>query len=89
MYNTRNNISSHIANELFEQRNTLHRSQTDQLTLLINLRCLGPTIWNIITPDITNSGNTEEFTRRIKCWVPQNCPCTICLNYFHHVECVN
>ena len=99
LYKTRNNISSHIMNELFEQRNIIynHRSQTDFTTGPIStvnyglksLRYLGPKIWNIIPPDIRKSGNIEEFTRKIKCWTPKNCPCTLCLNHIHHVGYVN
>ena len=64
-------------NELFEQRNILYnrRSQTDFTAGPISTvnnglksrRYLGPKIWNIILPDIRNSKNTEEFTRKIKC----------------------
>ena len=34
---------------------------------LKSLRYLGPKIWNIIPPDIRNSGNIEDFTSKIKC----------------------
>ena len=77
LYKTRNNISNHIMNELFEQRNIIYnlRSQTDFTTGPIstvnnglkNIRYLGPKIWNNIPLDIRNSGNIEEFTRKIKC----------------------
>ena len=77
LHKNRNNISSHIMNKLFEQRNKLYklRSQTDFATGPISfvnnglksLRYLGPKIWSIISPDIRNFGNTEEFTRKIKC----------------------
>ena len=76
---TRKNISCHIMNELFEQRNIIYnlRSQTDFTTGPIstvnngqnNLRYLGPKIWNNIPLDIRNSGNIEKFTRKIKCWL--------------------
>ena len=39
---------------------------------LKSLRNLGSKIWNITPPDITLSGNIEEFTRKIKCWPPKN-----------------
>ena len=96
---TRNNISSPITSELFEQRNTLYnlRSQTDFTARSIGtvknglkiLRSLGPKIWNIIPPDIKNSGNIEVFTWKIKCWIAKYCPCRLCLNYIHHVGYVN
>ena len=77
LYKTRKNISCHVMNELFEQRNIIYnlRSQTDFTTGPIstvnndlkNIRYLGPKIWNNIPLDIRNSGNIEEFTRKIKC----------------------
>ena len=82
-------------NELFEQRNIIYnlRSQTDftsgPISTVCNglksLRYFGPKIWNIIPPDIRNPGNTEEFTRKIKCWIAKYCPCTLCLDYIHCV----
>ena len=54
-----------------------------------SLRYLEPKILNIIPPDITNSGNIEEFTRKIKCWIPKYCSCRLRLNYIHHVGYVN
>ena len=68
LHKTRNNISSHIMTELFEQRNILYtlRSQTDFTTGPIStvnnglgsLRYFGPKIWNIILPDIRNPGDS-------------------------------
>ena len=65
LYKTRNSISSHIMNELFEQRNIIFnfRSQVDFTTGPIStvnnglksLRYLGRKIWNIIPLDIRNS----------------------------------
>ena len=65
LYKTRNNLSSHIMNELFEQRNIIYnlRSQADLTTGPIStvnndlnsLRYLGPKIWNIIPPNIRNT----------------------------------
>ena len=73
LYKTRNSISSHIMNELYEQRNIIYnlRSQIDFTTVpvsivnnsLKSLRYLGPKMWNIIPPDIRNSRNIKEFTR--------------------------
>ena len=75
-YKARHDISSHIMEKLFKQQNILYNlcSETDFTTGSIgtvnnglkSLRYLGPEIWNIIPPDIRNSGNIEEFTRKIK-----------------------
>ena len=69
LYKIRNNISSHVMNESFEQRNIIYnlRSQANFTTGPINtvnndlksLRYLGPKIWNIIPPDIRNSNKIE------------------------------
>ena len=99
LYKTRNNISSHIINKLFEQRNVIYnpRLQTDfaagPISTVNNgskiLRYLGPKISNIIPPDIRNSGNIKEFSRKINCWTPKNCLCRLYLNYIHHAGYVN
>ena len=89
MYKTRNNISNHIMNELFEQPNIIYnlRSQTDFTTGPIST--VNNDLKSDIGPDIKNSRNTEEFTRKITCWTPKNCPCRLCLNYIRHVGYVN
>ena len=84
LYKTKNNISSHIMNESFEQQNIIYnlRSPTDFRTGLLStvnnglksLRYLGPKIWNITRPDIRNSGNIEGFTWKIKCWTSKDFP---------------
>ena len=61
-------------NELFEQRNIIYnlRSQigftTGPISIANNglksLRYLGHKMWNIIPPDIRNSRNIKEFTRK-------------------------
>ena len=62
-------------NELFEQRNLIYilRSQTDFTTGPISTvnnglksyRYLGPQIWNIIPPNIRNSGNIENSRKKL------------------------
>ena len=77
MCKTRDNISSHIMNELFEERNILYDntlytlSKTDLTRGTANtvnnglksLKCLGSKIWDIIPSGIRNYGTIEEFTR--------------------------
>ena len=67
LYKTRKNISGHIINEWFEQRNIIYnlRSQTNftigPISTVNNclkiLTYIGPKTWKIILPDIRNSGN--------------------------------
>ena len=64
-------------NELLEQRIKIYNlgSQIDFTIRPIStadndlkILYLRPKLWNIIPPGIRNSVNTEEFTRKIKCW---------------------
>ena len=58
LYKTRNNISSHIMNELFEQRNIIYnlQSQTDFTTGPISTVNNGLKSLRYLEPDIRNSG---------------------------------
>ena len=76
-------------NELFEQRNFTTGPISNVNNGPKNLRYLGPKVWNTIPPDIRNSGNMEEFTRKIKCFAPTNCSCKLYLHHIHHVGYVN
>ena len=95
LYKVKNNLSTHLMSEILSLRNidyNLH-SQTDFKQGPVNtmnyglksLRYLAPKIWNIIPPDIRNSGSLTEFMMNIKSWIPKNCPCTLCRIYIHHV----
>ena len=48
---------------------------------LETLRSLGPKIWDIIPENIKESIHLSEFKRRIKHWIPVNCPCRLCKQY--------
>ena len=58
LYKTRNSISSHIMNELFEQRNIIYnlQSQTDFTTGPISTVNNGLKSLRYLEPDIRNSG---------------------------------
>ena len=87
MCKTRDNISSHIMNELFEERNILYDntlytlSKTDLTRGTANtvnnglksLKCLGSKIWDIIPSGIRNYGKIEEFTRSCRIVPLKNC----------------
>ena len=42
---------------------------------------LAPQIWNLVPKDIKNSKNLVSFRNKIKLWIPENCPCTLCKTY--------
>ena len=91
MFKVLKGLSSQIMNDIFSLRNIEYniRSQTDFSSSVVHsvkyghnsLRYFGPKIWNIIPDDIKNASNVLDFKRRIKCWVPDDSPCTICGEY--------
>ena len=48
---------------------------------LETLRSLGPKIWDILPDNTKHTNNLNEFKRRIKNWIPTNCPCRLCKHY--------
>jgi len=95
LFKVKNNLSNHIMNDIFELRNLNYniRSQSDFLSKQVNtvnyglksLKYLGPKIWNFVPFDIRESQSLHEFRRKIKLWVPENCPCPICRVYIHNL----
>ena len=53
------------------------------------LRYFGPEIWNIFTNDIKNSRTVREFSKKVRSWIPQNCPCRICESCIYRVGFTN
>ena len=46
---------------------------------------LGPKIWDLVPSDIKLSQSLSIFKRKIKKWVPLQCPCRLCKIYLQHV----
>ena len=42
---------------------------------------LGPKIWSIIPNDIKEEQSLKLFTKKIKQWKPERCPCKLCKTY--------
>ena len=38
-------------------------------------------IWNMVPEEMKQKSSVFAFTRKIKQWVPENCPCRTCKNY--------
>ena len=95
LFKVKNNLSNHIMNDIFELRNLNYniRSQSDFLSKQVitvnyglkSLKYLGSKIWNFVSFDIRESQSLNEFRRKIKLWVPENCPCPICRVYIHNL----
>ena len=96
MYKTKNDLSSLIITELFEQRNEQHCDlrKNSQFTIFQiktvhhgseSILFLGPKIWNILPDRLGNVSSIEGFEMQIKKWRPENCPCHLCEVYLQNV----
>ena len=50
-----------------------------------SIRYFGPQIWNFVPFEIRNAATLEDFSRKIKCWKPEECPCRLCMRYEREV----
>ena len=46
---------------------------------------LAPKIWNILPKDTKYSESLDIFKRKIKIWIPWECPCKLCETYLPQV----
>ena len=49
------------------------------------LSCLGPKLWSLLPQEYKDIDNLADFKRKIKSWVPENCPCRLCKTYIHNL----
>ena len=100
LFKIKNGLSNDIMTQLICKRNSVGyslRSQTDFSLPQVKsvnyglkaLRYFGPKIWNILPNDIKNSRTLREFSKKVKSWIPQNCPCRVCKNYIYPVGFTN
>ena len=100
LFKIKNGLSNDIMAQLIRKRNSVGyslRSQTDfsfpqVKSVNCNLKALryfGPKIRNIFPSDIKNSRTLREFSKKVKSWIPRNCPCRICENYIYQVGFTN
>ena len=50
---------------------------------------LGPKIWSIIPGDIKEEEPLKLFTKKIKQWKPESCPCKLCEMYVRGLGYIN
>ena len=100
LFKIKNGLSIDIMAQLICKRNSVGytlRSQTDfslPQVKAVNydlkaLRYFGPKIWNILPNDIKNSRTLRESSKKVKSWIPWNCPSRICENYIYQVGFTN
>ena len=60
------------------------------LSFLFNLKWPFATcsICNSVPCKIRNATTLEDFSRKIKCWKPEECPCRLCMYYEREMDSV-
>ena len=46
---------------------------------------LAPVIWSQVPEEIKTCNSVNSFKNKIKQWVPDNCPCTLCKRYLPNI----
>ena len=96
MYKIKNNLSTSIIADLFEERNEQHYNLRNfaQFSLPAirtvyngseSISFLGPKVWNILPDNLKNASSLEVFKASIKIWKPEKCPSRICRLYVQNV----
>ena len=77
-----NNISAntHLNSTFYNYNNPRTRNYG-----LETLRCLGPKVYGMIPNEIKTSTSVQVFKTKIKNWIPTQCPCRLCLDYFPNI----
>ena len=50
-----------------------------------SIKYLGLQIWNPVPFEIRYAAILEDFSRKIKCWKPEEYPCRLCMHYEREV----
>ena len=92
MFKVKNGLSPKIMSDIFtlREKHLNTRSKSDFLRPRIksvkygeqSLNNFGPIVWDTMVPDdLKNSLTLDIFSKKIKNWIPSNCPCRLCKNY--------
>ena len=84
-----------LMNEIFVERNNNYSFRGNSLltTRIVNsvrygteaVSFLAPKIWDILPKDIKDAESLDIFKRKIKKWIPSECPCRLCKTYVPQV----
>ena len=70
----------------FRRNDTLQRRRVNSVRHgTESISFLGPKIWDLVPSDIKLPQSLNIFKRKIKKWVPLQCPCRLCKIYLQHV----
>ena len=88
-------LSPPLMNEIFVERNNNYSLRGNNVLTrrrVISVRYgtetvsfLAPKIWDILPKDIKDSESLDIFKRKIKKWIPSECPCRLCKTYVPQV----
>ena len=95
IYKALNNLSSPLMSELFRVKNMKYNLRNGSIPVSSNSKteCYGKgcisylatIIWNQVPEEIKNSKSVNSFKKKIKQWIPENCPCTLCKTYIKNI----
>ena len=70
----------------FRRNDTLQRRRVNSVRIDTgSISFFGPKIWDLVPSDVKLSQSLSIFKRKIKKWVPLQCPCRLCKIYLQHV----
>ena len=70
----------------FRRNDTLQRRRVNSVRIgTESISFFGPKIWDLVPSDVKLSQSLSIFKRKIKKWVPLQCPCRLCKIYLQHV----
>ena len=88
-------FSHPLINEIFVERNNNYSLRGNNLLTRRRVNSvrygtetvsfLAPKIWDILPKDIKDSESLDIFKRKIKKWIPSECPCRLCKTYVPQV----
>ena len=84
-------LSPDLMNDIFSKRTnpyTLQRNDSFSIRQVSSVyhgtksfSFLGPKIWELVPSEIKQTESLKIFKRRIKKWIPFQCPCRLCQIY--------
>ena len=95
MYKVKNEMTPEILNDIFQTRTSSYNLRNNPSFSIRqvhsvyhgteSLSFLGPKIWELVPENIKQAESCEIFKRKIKDWVPLNCPCRLCRVYIQNI----
>ena len=90
LYKAANGLSPVIMSQVFTLKDNIRYPSENRFKIrnvkpvrygTETLAHLGPKIWSIIPNDIKEEQSLKLFTKKIKQWKPERCPCKLCETY--------